>query len=124
MEVSMKGRIAVAALGLVLAGAQPVEAREVLATAENRAGGDLLLTDVECEGGLVMMSTLSGGQAVSYGCASHLPPGRIYVQWDDGQRSVFERGIFSRTTSGNAFVEKHGRDEQRAPQGRPARVYR
>jgi hypothetical protein len=39
-----------------------------------RGGGDLLLTDVDCEGGLVMITTQSGGQTSRYGCASDLPP--------------------------------------------------
>jgi hypothetical protein len=107
----MKASIAVAALGLVFAGAQPVEAWEVLGTATNKAGGELLMTDAPCgEKGLVIITSDPGGGDSLHGCASMLPPGRFYVRWDSGDTSVLSGDYFTRTKP--------------APSRRSARGYR
>jgi hypothetical protein len=116
----MKTSIAVAALGLVLAGAHgSAEGFEIIGSIENQAGGEMLMTDGKCgakgkETGRVIMATGDGGQVLLDGCAYALPPGRLFILWPGGSSTILRV-----TPELEALL-----DDNRAPQGRPARVYR
>ena len=118
----MKSNIAVAALGLVLAGAHgPAEGMEIIGRMENGAGGEMLVTSAKCAGSengrIIMSSGPNGGQTI-HGCAYLLPPDRLYVSWDRGDTTVLP--LYGWTPDEAA----PSRRPAPVARGRPARVYR
>lgn len=102
----MKGRIAVAALGLVLAGAHaPAEgADEIVGIKKNVAGGEILLTNAKCgtrdskgKNGWVIISSRVGGTDSVLGCVTKLHPDRFIVSWSDGSISILSQAGWSPT---------------------------
>lgn len=90
----MKGIIFTALLAL-----SPVAfANGIVATFDNGAGGETLLTDAPCHNnsaGRIVISTGEGGVLILKGCAVALPPDRILVSWDGGGASIFKSSNFT-----------------------------
>lgn len=63
-------------------GRAPWDGGEVIARKENGAGGEILLTTMQCtEGRVIFSSDLRG-------CVQVLLPDRLYVTWDGGGTSI------------------------------------
>ena len=63
-------------------GRAPWDGGEVIARKDNGAGGEILLTTMQCtEGRVIFSSDLRG-------CAKVLLPDRLYVTWDGGGTSI------------------------------------
>ena len=63
-------------------GRAPWDGGEVIARKENGAGGEILLTTMQCtEGRVIFSSDLRG-------CVAVLLPDRLYVTWDGGGTSI------------------------------------
>lgn len=75
--------------------AAPVHA-DALARADNKAGGQITLTDVDCsriKGTKVAYSTTAGGNNTIFGCWTYAKPD-VFIDWNSGGVSTFPAVMF------------------------------
>jgi hypothetical protein len=78
-----------AALVIALAISGGAQATEIIGTAWNDRGGEILLTDDKCNSeGRGVIATFPDGRVWIKGCAVPLRPGRVLVEWIGGSSTV------------------------------------
>ena len=61
---------------------------QVLARTANNVGGEIVIKNVKCGSGNVIISSNRGGGNSLHGCLTTMGSERFYVSWDDGGTSV------------------------------------